>query len=59
MNHELPDDIEKRINMPYPEGDYWLDWLELIALAGEYNSGELLSKIREDGENTTFRKDLS
>ncbi len=64
MTKELPDDIEKRLQMPYPEGGYWEDWVLAIAYLGRWD--EQLDNLRNaghlgalDGENTIYRKDLS
>jgi len=57
--YKLPDDIRQRLEQPYPDAEYWLDVITAIADAGWFDPNQLLKQIREEGENTTYPKDLS
>ena len=37
----------------------WADWIYAVAIAGGYDTNELLKQIKKEGVNTTYPKDLS
>lgn len=47
LERRLPHDIEKRIQLPFPEGGYWRDWIDAIAEVGEWD--EQIENLRNAG----------